>query len=720
MSATGTSRPSHAGSPRILALDAGGTMTDAFVVDEAGRFTIGKAQTTREDESIGVLESFQDALGFWGLDAQGVSDQLQAVVYTGTAMLNRLLERTSRERIGVIVTAGMEDYLLLERAVQTYAGYPYSDRLHAVTHVHNEPLVPRRRIRGVRERISFFGEEVIPLYEDEARAAVAELLDEEITALCVSLLYSYRDPSHELRIKEIAQEQIDRRGAEIPVHLSSAHSPIRGDLARLNTLLVEVYAAQPSRKDLLGIGQRLSTVGSRAPVRVLTSYGGTVSPEHETLVSTLVSGPIGGILGGSQLASIYGTTNLVCTDVGGTSFDVGLISERQVATRTEPMVARLLLAIPMVAMDSIGAGTGTRVRVDPAVNRVVLGPDSAGARLGVCWGPGGETVPSLTDCDLALGYLNPEYFLGGSVELDVDRARTAILDQIAKPLGLDSVEEAAYGVVRLLETQMRDHLVGMILGMGYAPENYQMLAYGGGGPLHVAGYAGAMSFQSVRVPAWAAAFSAFGAACADYTYRYDRSVDFLIPPEGDRAPILERLHAAWDELRERVEADARRDGVDPTQLTFIPRLRMQYQGMLDDLEIEAGDLGGDAERDVESIMRRFDALFEKIFARAAKSPESGYFVTKATGMGVFHTEKPVVPEFSLSGPKPPSSAEKGSRRVFEGAWREARLFEMDALEPGNEVRGPAVIEAPATTLYVPSAFRVALDPYRVFELTRDA
>jgi acetone carboxylase beta subunit len=712
---TATQKPT----PRILAIDAGGTMTDAFIVDSRGNFTIGKAQSTPKDESLGIVESFKDALRYWDMDPGAVGPKLRAVVYTGTSMLNRLLERTSEERIGVIVTAGMEDYLQLERAVQTYAGYPYADRLHAVTHVHNEPLVPRNRIRGVRGRISFFGEEVIPLYTEEAQQAVRELCDLDITALCVSLLYSYRDPRHEMQIEDIALKEIAERGLDIPVFVSSTHSPIRGDLARLNSLLVEVYAARPSRKQLMGIGKRLGAeVGSQAPVRVLTSYGGTVSTDHESLLSTLVSGPIGGIIGGARMAELYGTTNVVCTDVGGTSFDVGLISERQVATRTEPMVARLLLAIPMVAMDSIGAGTGTRVRIDPAVKRVVLGPDSAGSRLGVCWPEGGETVPSLTDCDLALGYLNPDYFLGGTVELDVDRAKAALSEQVAKPLGSKSVEEAAYGVVRLLETQMRDHLTGMILGMGYAPENYQMLSYGGGGPLHVAGYTTNMEFQSVRVPTWAAAFSAFGAACADYTYRYDRSVDVLLPPAGDRAPIIGLIKQTWDALRQRIEDDARRDGIDPKRVKFMPSIRMQYLGMLDDLEIQVPKLSKDPNRDADKMMRDFDALFEKIFARAARSPESGYFVTKAIGVGTYSTEKPVVPEYTPGRKKPASRAEKGTRKIYEGKWVPATLYEMDELAAGNVITGPAVVEAPATTFYVPTGYTATLDRYLVFELKR--
>ncbi len=711
--------PQHTGTPVILALDAGGTMTDAFVVDDTGSFTIGKAQTTPHDESLGVVESFRDALHYWDVTAEQAGPHLRAVVYSGTSMLNRLLERTSDERIGVIVTAGMEDYLQLERSVQTYAGYAYSDRLHVVTHIHNEPLVPRARIKGVRGRVSFFGEEVLPLYADEAKEAVNSLLDQSVTAIVVSLLYSYRDPSHEQEVAKIAAEVMASRGVDIPVIASSTSTPVRGDLARLNTLLVEVYAARPSRRQLQAVGERLhSELDSTAAVRVLTSYGGTVSPDHESLVSTLVSGPIGGILGARRLAELYETSNVICSDVGGTSFDVGLISERQVATRTEPTVARFLLAIPTIAMDSIGAGTGTRVRVDPAVRRVTLGPDSAGSRLGMSWEPGGESVPSITDCDLVLGYLNPDYFLGGSVDLDPDRARKAILEQLAKPLGSSNVEETALGVVRLLETEMRDHLMGMILGMGYAPENYQMFAYGGGGPLHAAGYVGSLEFQAVRVPSWAAAFSAFGCACADYTYRYDRSVDILVPPAGSREQVLGLLRQTWSELEQRILADAARDGIDPKEVNIVPSVRMQYFGMLDDLEVQVSSQSGDAEQVIAQMMVDFDSLFEKIFARAAKSPESGYFLTKAIAVGTYPTEKPVIPEFVLGSKTPSSSAEKSSRKVFEGSWREARIYEMDELTSGNVIAGPAVVEAPATTFYVPTGYQATLDRFRVFELTR--
>src|SRR2546426_5625571 len=191
--------PPNGRDPRVLAIDAGGTMTDTFVVDRAGEFVVGKAQTTPEDESLGFMDSARDALRYWGLEAEQALPSMVSGIYSGTAMLNRLLERKGR-RIGLIVTAGMEDALRLERGIQTYLGYPYSDRLHVATHYHNQPLVPRELIAGVRGRIDLFGDEAIPLYDDEARAAVEELVGEGVEGIVVNLLYSYRNSAHEDRI----------------------------------------------------------------------------------------------------------------------------------------------------------------------------------------------------------------------------------------------------------------------------------------------------------------------------------------------------------------------------------------------------------------------------------------------------------------------------------------------------------------------------------------
>ena len=282
----------------------------------------------------------------------------------------------------------------------------------------------------------------------------------------------------------------------------------------------------------------------------MASHGGTISIEARELARTLVSGPIGGVVGGQGLAERLGIPNVLCTDIGGTSFDIALITDGRFEITPTPDIARFMLNMPLVQIDSIGAGTGSFVRVNPNSGRPELGPDSAGARIGVCWPEGGLETVSVTDLNLVLGRVNPDYFLGGDVELDPERARAEVERQVAEPLGLE-VEEAAAGVIELFEQTLKNEAVGRILGKGYSPADYALLCYGGGGPLHVAGYTAGVAYRDVLVPAWAAGFSAFGCACADFEYRYDQTIDMPILPgqdemekAGDRGDDHRRLAGA--------------------------------------------------------------------------------------------------------------------------------------------------------------------------------
>ncbi len=474
--------------PRVLAIDAGGTMTDTFIVDESGSFVVGKAQTTPDDESVGFMESARDALKQWESSPEEAFGTIASGIYSGTAMLNRLLSRQGLE-IGAIVTAGQEDYLKIERGIQTYLGYSYSDRLHLATHYHNPPLVPRERMKGVRGRIDVFGEVVAPLREQDAREAAAELLDAGVDGICVCLLFSYRNAEHEIRVGEILAEEKAKRGVDgrVPVFLSSELYPQRRDLPRLNSTLIEAYAAEPSRGTLKAVRDQTKKAGARFELRVMASHGGTISIEARELARTLVSGPIGGVVGGQGIAERLGIPNALCTDIGGTSFAIALITDGRFEITPTPDIARFMLNMPLVKIDSIGAGTGSFVRVNPNSGRPELGPDSAGARIGVCWPEGGLETISVTDLNLVLGRVNPDYFLGGDVKLDPERARAEVERQLAEPLGLE-VDDAAAGVVGLFEQTLKNEAVGRILGKGYSPADYALLCYGGGGPLHVGGY----------------------------------------------------------------------------------------------------------------------------------------------------------------------------------------------------------------------------------------
>ncbi len=702
---------------RVLAIDAGGTMTDTFIVDEGGEFVVGKAQTTPQEEAQGFMASARDALEYWDSTPEEAFPGIVSGVYSGTAMLNRLLERKGK-RVGCVVSGGLEDYFRFERGVQTWLGMSYSDQLHVITHHHNEPLVPLERMRGVRGRIDIFGDEAIPLYEHEVEQAVAELLDQDVDALVVCLLHSYRNPTHEKRVGEIAArlKQERRLNGEVPVFLSAELYPTRRDFPRLNSTLIEAYAAEPSRGQLAKVQNATSDAGAPFELRVMASHGGTISTDAQELARTLVSGPIGGVVGAKHLSRELEIPSIVCSDIGGTSFDLALVSEGEVNIDQTPEIGRFLLNLPMVEIESIGAGTGSYVRIDPNSNRPVVGPDSAGARIGVCWPEGGVDTVSITDLNLCLGRLNPEYFLGGQVELDVELGRSEVKRQVADPLGL-SVEEAATGIVELFEENLRVAALAKVLGKGYAPVDYTLFCYGGGGPLHVAGYTSDVPYADVLVPTWAAGFSAYGCACADYEYRYDQTTDIRIEAGSSRdarAAALAELDTHWAQLKQRVDSEFGKAGVGPERISCRFMVRMQYAGQLNDIEIHADRVnpGG-----IDQLVANFEEAYGKTYSQSARSPELGYVITSAIVTGSTPVEKPTLPveEEHEHRPEP-----KETRRTWwseRGGHVETRVYDQETLRAGAMLEGPAIVEASSSTFVIPPDRSAFLDRHRIFHLS---
>jgi acetone carboxylase, beta subunit len=699
--------------PRVLAIDAGGTMTDTFVVDGRGAFVVGKAQTTPDDESVGFMASAEDALAQRGLTPAEAFPGIVSGIYSGTAMLNRLLARQGR-RIGAIVSAGQEDYLQLERGIQTYLGYSYADRLHVATHFHNEPIVERELMKGVRGRIDVLGQEVLPLREEDVRTAARELLDANVEGICVCLLFAYRNAEHELRVAEILSEEMN--GREVPLYLSSELYPMRRDLPRLNSTLIEAYAAEPSRGALQAVRDRTKENGAGFELRVMAAHGGTISIEARELARTLVSGPIGGVVGGQALARELGLRNVLCTDIGGTSFDIALLTDGRFEITPTPDIARFVLNIPLVRIDSIGAGTGSFVRVNPNSNRPELGPDSAGSRIGVCWPEGGLDTISITDLDVVMGRVNADFFLGGQVKLDPEKARFEVGRQLAEPLGL-SVEDAAAGAIELFEETLKNEAVGRILGKGYSPADYALLCYGGGGPLHAAGYTTGVSYRDVLVPAWAAGFSAFGCACADFEYRYEQTIDMPIAPEygpDEKAGLAMMITGAWLGLEERVAEEFAKSRIEAGDIRFTHLVRMQYFGQLNDIEIVSPRLELEESEHLDELIAAFEDAYAKLYARSARSPELGYLATRAIVTGAVDVEKPALPSLGSAA----SAQPKASRAVHWGhGFVDTDVYELESIAAGQEVAGPAVLESQATTFAVPPGRRATLDQHQVFHLT---
>jgi N-methylhydantoinase A/oxoprolinase/acetone carboxylase beta subunit len=735
--------------PVVLGIDTGGTMTDTVLVSEEGRFVIGKAQTTPENEAIGIMNSLKDATKKWKMSIEEVAESLRTIVYSGTIMLNRVLERKGLQPLGIITTAGFEDTLRMGRSRQSWNVLSYEERLHAISHFHPEPLVPRNMIVSVRERVLITGTVMIPLYEGEVEEAAKKLIERGAKAIIIMFLNSWANPEHEIRAAETVKRVAREKGVEVPIFLSHRIAPVLGESRRLNAVVIQVYAAEPSREQLRKMEEEFRARGFKAPLYVFTNYGTIVPPTFERLIHTVTSGPSAGCVGVKHIANLYGLDYAIGTDVGGTSFDVTPIIAGQPVMAPYTVVERFEVAVPSLKAESIGAGTGSYVRVDPVTKSLRVGPESAGYRIGVCWKEGGVETVTINDAMVILGHLNPDYFLGGEIKLDRERALREFERQVAQPLGLD-VYDAAWGSYAMVADHMKLHLEAIARGLGFSPENFYLVSYGGGGPSLVAAYTAGLRFAGILVPEIAPAFSAWGTTLPDIGIRVEKSLEAYVPPlpgvtpigisemimkgvaemlkikikeaseiEGIRSLLCayaaSSLDSAWKELRSYIEEEFKRACLSG-EIRLRPAVRMLYAGMLDDIEVEAPTIEASEEL-VYKLCESFDSLFERIYASAARSREFGYTITRAILTGYIALPKPKLLEEREETPTVPEEAYKGEREMYwEGKWYKASVYEMSLLKAGNVIEGPAIIESPASTYIVPPMYSTKLDRRRVFWL----
>lgn len=703
-----------------IGTDAGGTMTDAFVVDNEGNFVLGKTLTTPRDESIGYWKALIDAFGHMGInlerEAQEIIPGIQFAVYSGTRALNAMLMGKGA-RIGLIITKGHEHSLLHERGCQVHAGYGYADKSHVVTHIHNEPVVPLRLIRGVTERISNLGEIVIPLYEDEVREAARELLDENVEGIAILFLCSYANATHERRTAEIAREVMKETGREVPLSLSFELAPIIREVSRLNCVILQASAAGGLREQLLGVESKLREKGFKYPLQVVLADGGIANVRYPALYRACYSGPIGGLLGTRYLSQVMGMPHIISSDMGGTSFDVGLIMGGEPIMLREVETGRQVFNTPTLYMDSLGAGAGMYLRVDPESKRVDIGPGSAGADPGpACYNTGND-IPTVCDCALILGILNPDYHLGGRVKVYKDLALKAIKEKCADVLGIDPYHFAEM-IIELINTRMREHIRSAVTIRGYSLSDYYLISYGSGGPMFMAGYTEGLPLKGVFTVPWASAFSAFGCTTADYMHRYQRSCLVRIPPGASpevKANLGATINNIWADLeeiaaREMTEEGFRRESVKFEQIAFL-----RYAGQLEDLEVISPVSRINTPEDMDKLITAFEEIYSRVYTRGAGYPEAGYQMLEVGLRASVPKPKVVIKKYPLVGKIPPSEAFKGEREVYvKGKWKKAKLYEMDLLQPGNEVKGLAIIEAPTTTIPLPEGRKIAVDEYKRF------
>lgn len=700
--------------PELCYIDVGGTFTDAFLVDEDGEFTTAKAPSTPDDVSRGFFAAIERAADEMSLPVRETLSSLRVLGYGATVALNTVLTRRGGTP-GLVVTRGFEHLLAMGRGKQSWTELDRPARIHPVTHRMLEPLIPFGRVRGVTERIDCLGAEQIPLYEADVERAVGELVDAGADAIVVCFLWSFLNDAHEARAAEIARDVLAARGIDGPVVTSHEVSPVIRELPRANAATFEAYTGPLVKRAFANLEDELRRGGFDGELQVMQSAGGLAPARSVRVVETIQSGPVGGLVGGRFIGETYGLRNIITTDVGGTSFDLGLITNGNVAVNREPTVGRFVLGVPIAEVISIGAGGGTIAGIDPLTGRLVVGHESAGADPGpVCYGRGG-TEPTVTDANVVLGLLNPARFAGGQMDLDVEQARRAIREKIAEPLGL-AVEDAALGVRRIIDTRMRESIYGLVVSRGFDMSEYTLLAFGGGGPGHVAGYTDGVPLSGIAMFPYSSVFSAFGAAAADYEHHYSQSLNLIIPPDAgddELAAVGARVTEAWDRLRARATEQMELEGFDPGQLEYRHQAMLRYGRQLNDLVVDSPRERIDSAEDWRALIDAFETQYSQTYSRAARYPQAGYDLFEVGLVVRAPKIRPRLRRHELAGERPGPEARAGVRRTyFDGEWVESTVLDIDGMRPGNRIEGPAVLENAYTTVVVPPGRAVHMDEYR--------
>jgi N-methylhydantoinase A len=668
----------------FIGVDTGGTFTDCVVVDANGQITTAKAASTPPNFADGVLDALTraaTAIG-GGLTASQLLERTRFFGHGTTVGTNALLTRGGA-RTALLTTRGHEDMLFMGRIKQKVAGMN-EDQLHDfLTHDKDDrPLVPRRYVIGLNERIDYKGAEIVALDDGEVRAALRQLVERDgCEALAVCLLWSFMNGAHEQRVAVLARDLYP----DLPVSLSSELAPVLGEYERCATTVINAYLSQRVGSYLRDLDSRLAERGLPSRMMIMLSNGGvaTAADAARQAAALLSSGPAGGVIGGRGLGRRLDYPNVLTTDVGGTSFDVGLVVDGETEFAREPVFDKYHLTFPMVDVVSIGAGGGSIAWLD-SDGFLKVGPQSAGANPGpACYGRGG-TEPTVTDANLVLGRIDPDYFLGGAWRLERGAAEDAIRTRVAEPLGM-SLEQAALGIVEILDARMADLVRRVTIGRGLDPRDFVLLAIGGAGPLHVGAYGRDVGARAVIVPDHASEFSALGIATAD-TLVVKRTSAHMVGPFGPEAvgKVLQRLE-------DLARAQLHEAGVDG-DLALLRSVDMRYKGQIHEVSVPIAAL------DTDAIVRDFHVQYERRYGKGTTNPSAP---VEALSWEVRAAATAVTPALAELADDPAAIARKGERQVyFGGVWHPTPIFDRARLRASNVVSGPAVIEAPDTTILV--------------------
>lgn len=686
-----------------LGIDAGGTFTDFVLASDKDGVQLFKALSTPQDPTAAIKAGLAQIAEATGETPEALVSGADLCINGTTVALNALIQHKGAPT-GLICTAGHEDSLEI-RLGHKEDGYRYDAEYPPAT-----MLVPRYLRRGVRERVISTGAVHTPLNEDDVRAACTAFLEEGVQSVAISFVWSVLNPDHERRAARIVSEMMP----DALLTVGSELYPQVREYTRTSTAVVNAYLGPVLRKYVDAVDGYFRQLGAKNPVRFFQSNGGLAIGDvlSDRSVYAINSGPASAPQAGLEVARPFGENNIITVDMGGTSFDITLTKNGISNISKNIDFLRYRLGVPMIQVETLGAGGGSIGRIDE-MGLLQMGPESAGADPGpACYGQGGEK-PTVSDANLVLGYLNPEGLVGGSLPLDVEKAREAIRTHVAEPLGI-SIETAAFGMYTIVNSNMVNGIRRVSVERGDDPRDFTLVGAGGATSAHITALARDMGIRKVLIPKLASGLCAYGQIISDVKYNYMAP----FPSRLEGSEVAGGLARTFASIEERGLKDLQEDGFSRDRIDIRRSLDMRYVGQVHECTVEIRDLEIN-EANLKTIREAFDRRHEELYTYS--EPRSIVEIVNVESAIYGRIDKPAGMELSASDGVDP--AKKGERALVlsaDGKQVPAPVYDGNRLGAGDRITGPAVIEEDTTTVLLNPGWSAELHASGVYVLMDEA
>ncbi len=683
-----------------LGVDAGGTFTDFILADRDGGVKLFKAPSTPHDGTIAIRNGLAQMSEAVGKPIGEIVRQSDLCINGTTVALNALIEMKG-VKTGMLCTSGHEDSIEI-RLGHKEEGYRYDPDYPSA------PMIaPRHLRRPIRERVLADGSVRTVLNEDDVRAACEYFRAQAVESVAVSFVWAVSNPAHEQRAAAIVREMLPH----VFVCIGSEVFPQVREYTRTSTTAVNAYLSPVMARYVERIDEFFRDLGAVRPVRYFQSNGGLATGAHmrSRAVNAINSGPASAPQAGLFAAAPFGIDNIITVDMGGTSFDITLTHAGHTNLNRNIDFLRHRIGVPMIQVETLGAGGGSIASVSP-YGMLEVGPESAGADPGpACYGKGGDR-PTVTDANLVLGYLNPGSVLGGSITLDPAKARAAIATHVADPLGI-TVEQAAWGIHAIVNTNMVNGIRRVSVERGYDPRDFALICAGGASGVHIAALAADMGCRTILVPKVASGLCAFGQTISNVKHNYLASHPMRLDP----ASKLDELERRFEALESQGIENLMNDGFGKDAIEIRRSLEMRYVGQIHECTVEIGNQRVDDDT-IGEIIDAFHRRHEELYTYSER--DSAVEVVNLESMVIGVIAPPARRDVAVDSADP-SHACVGSRDVVFDERCEAvetPIYDGDVMRAGNRIDGPAVLEEATTSLLIRPGWSIVLEPSGTYRM----